>query len=132
MEQDLFRFIGNAESALAEGSDDLDLMDGAIRCEVDRVEVTVPVEQYTEMDIDVPVGVADSLRVRFFPETVKVKCMIPIRDYASVGGTSFQVLADTAQLHRMEPLLDVTMVKQPENVQVVKMEPTQVEYLILN
>ena len=110
----------------------LDLLDGAIRCEVDRVEVTVPVEQYTEMDIDVPVSIADSLQVRFFPETVKVKCMIPICDYAAVGASSFQVLADTAQLHRMEPLLDVGMVKQPENVQVVKMEPLQVEYLILN
>lgn len=110
----------------------LDLLDGAVRCEVDRVEVTVSVEQYTEMDIAVPVAIADSMNLRFFPETVTVKCMIPIRDYALVNSASFQVLADTAQLHRMEPLLDVRLTEWPEHVQVIKIEPTKVEYLILN
>jgi len=99
---------------------------------VDHAEVTVHIEQYTEMDIEVPVRASDSLTLRFFPETVKVKCMIPIRDYASVSSASFQVLVDTAQLHRMEPLLRVKMAECPDHVQVVKIEPTQVEYLILN
>lgn len=110
----------------------LNLLDGAVRCEVDHAEVTVHIEQYTEMDIEVPVRASDSLTLRFFPETVKVKCMIPIRDYASVSSASFQVLVDTAQLHRMEPLLRVKMAECPDHVQVVKIEPTQVEYLILN
>ena len=110
----------------------LDLLDGAVRCEQDHVEVTVHVEQYTEMDIDVPVGVTDSLTMRFFPETVKVKCMIPIRDYASVSSASFHVLVDTARLHRKEPLLPVRLSDCPAHVQVVKIEPEQVEYLILN
>ena len=110
----------------------LDLMDGAIRSEVDRVDVVVPVEQYTERDLEVPVAVDDSLELRFFPETVRLKCMVPICDYASIGPSSFQVLVDTAQLHRLQPLLDVRLVKTPANVQVLKMEPSQVEYLIIH
>ena len=110
----------------------LDLMDGAIRSEVDRVDVVVPVEQYTERDLEVPVAVDDSLELRFFPETVRLKCMVPICDYASIGPSSFQVLVDTAQLHRLQPLLDVRLVKTPAHVQVLKMEPSQVEYLIIH
>ena len=109
----------------------LDLMGGAIRSDVDRVAVTVPVEQYTEMDIEVPVEVADSLELRFFPETVTLKCLIPIRDYATIVASSFQALADTAQLHRLQPLLDVRLAKEPDHVQVLRMEPKQVEYLII-
>lgn len=109
----------------------LDLMDGAIRCDVDRVDVVVPVERYTERDLEVPVEADDSLELRFFPETVKLKCMIPIRDYAAIGPASFQVVADTAQLHRLQPLLDVRLVKEPAHVQVLRMEPAQVEYLII-
>ena len=109
----------------------LDLMGGAIRSDVDRVTVNVPVEQYTEMDLEVPVEVTDSLELRFFPETVTLKCLIPIRDYAAIGAASFQVLADTAQLHRLQPLLDVRLVKEPAHVQVLRMEPGQVEYLII-
>ena len=110
----------------------LDLMDGAIRSDVDQVAVTVNVEQYTERDLEVPVEVNDSLELRFFPETVTLKCLIPIRDYAAIGATSFQVLADTAQLHRLQPLLDVRLAKEPTHVQVLRMEPNQVEYLIIN
>ena len=110
----------------------LDFLDGAIRSDVDRVEVLVPVEQYTERDLEVPVEADDPLELRFFPETVRLKCMIPIRDYASIGPASFQVVADTAQLHRLQPLLDVRLVKEPAHVQVLRMEPNQVEYLIIH
>ena len=74
----------------------------------------------------------DSVTLRFFPETMKVKCLVPIRDYASISGASFKVLADTAQLHHLEPLLDIKLVQVPENVQVLKTEPDKVEYLIVN
>ena len=58
--------------------------------------------------------------------------MVPICDYASVKATSFMVLADTAQLHRLQPLLDIKLVQVPPYVQVVRTEPEQVEYLIVN
>ena len=110
----------------------LDLYDGAVRSDVTAVEVLVDVEQYTEIDIEVPVKATDRRNLRFFPETVKVKCMVPIKEYASINGALFQVLADTAQLHQLQPLLDVKLVQVPENVQVLKIEPEQVEYLIVN
>lgn len=106
--------------------------DGAVRADEQTVEVVVKVEQYTEIDLEVPVKVTDSLNLRFFPETVKVKCMVPIKDYANITGASFRALADTAQLHRLQPVLDVRLVQVPEHVQVVKTEPDQVEYLIIN
>ena len=110
----------------------LDLYDGAVRSDVTAVEVLVDVEQYTEIDIEVPVKATDRRNLRFFPETVKVKCMVPIKEYASINGALFRVLADTAQLHQLQPLLDVKLVQIPENVQVLRIEPEQVEYLIVN
>lgn len=110
----------------------LDLYDGAVRSDVTAVEVLVDVEQYTEIDIEVPVKATDRRNLRFFPETVKVKCMVPIKEYTSINGALFRVLADTAQLHQLQPLLDVKLVQIPENVQVLRIEPEQVEYLIVN
>ncbi len=110
----------------------IDYYDGAVRAEQEMAEVLVEVEQYTEIDIEVPVKVTDSLTLRFFPESMKVKCMVPIKDYASITGASFLVLADTAQLHQRKPLLDIKLDQVPENVHVVKTEPKQVEYLIVN
>lgn len=110
----------------------IDYYEGLVRSEQATAVVTVAVEQYTETDIEVPVKVTDSISCRFFPETMKVKCLVPIRDFANVSAGSFLVLADTAQLHRLEPLLDIRLVKVPEHVQVIKTEPDQVEYLIVN
>ena len=110
----------------------IDYYGGVVRSEQATALVTVEVEKYTETDIEVPVKVADSINCRFFPETMKVKCLVPIRDFANVNAASFQVLADTAQLHRLEPLLDIRLTKVPEHVQVMKTEPDQVEYLIIN
>ena len=109
----------------------VDLYDGAVRSDVTTVEALVDVEQYTEIDIEVPVKTTDHRNLRFFPETVKVKCMVPIKDYASINGALFQLLVDTAQLHQLQPLLDVKLVQVPEHVQVLKIEPEQVEYLIV-
>lgn len=110
----------------------VELYDGAIRSDVTSVEVEVAVEQYTETDVEVPVTVTDTLRVRFFPETMKVKCMVAIKDFATFNTSAFKAVADTAQLHQLLPLLDIHLVQVPEHVKVVKTEPEQVEYLILN
>lgn len=109
----------------------VDLYDGAVRSDVTSVEALADIEQYTEIDIEVPVKTTDHRNLRFFPETVKVKCMVPIKDYASINGALFKLLVDTAQLHQLRPLLDVNLVQVPEHVQVLKIEPEQVEYLIV-
>ena len=110
----------------------IDYYGGVVRSEQPTAEVTVKVEKYTETDYEVPVRVTDTLNCRFFPETMKVKCMVPICDYASITATSFVALADTAQLHRLQPLLDIRLTQVPPYVQVIKTEPEQVEYLIIN
>lgn len=110
----------------------LDFLDGSIRSSVATVDVQVRVEKYTEKDLEVPVAVTDTLQIRFFPECLKLKCMVAIKDYASVTGASFRALADTAQLHQLQPLLDVRLDQIPPYVHVLKSEPRQVEYLIIN
>ena len=105
---------------------------GVVKGADPTVQVTVRVEQFTETLVEVPVTVTDSLQVRFFPETMSVKCMVPICDFATLSPALFQVLADTAQLHRRQPLLDIRLVKVPEHVQIIKTDPDQVEYLIVN
>jgi hypothetical protein len=110
----------------------LDLHEGAIRSEIDNVQVMVDLERFTEMDVEVPVSVPDTLSVRFFPETMTVKCMVAIKDYGSITPASFVVEADTAQLHRLNPLLDIRLVSVPNQVQVLKTSPDKVEYLIMN
>lgn len=125
-------FVATGANADITRSLAVDYYQGVIQAAEQTVQVTVRVEQYTETQVEVPVTVADSLQVRFFPETMTVRCLVPIRDFASLSPAAFVVLADTAQLHLRQPLLDIRLVQVPEHVQVIKTEPEQVEYLIVN
>lgn len=109
----------------------LDLLDGQIHSNIKEVKAEVEVEKFTEMDIEVPIVVTDSLRIRFFPETMSVKCLVAMRDYASIAPKDFSVAVDRKQLEAMQPLLDVRLAAWPPTVQVLSTRPDKVEYLIV-
>ena len=109
----------------------LDLLDGKIKSNFKEVRAAVKVEKYTEMDIQVPIKVSDSLKLRFFPETISVKCLVAIKDYASITPEQFSVAVDREQLKAMQPLLDVRLAAWPQYVQVLSTNPDKVEYRIV-
>ena len=109
----------------------LDLLDGRIHSDVKEVKAEVQVEKFTEMDVEVPIKVADSLKLRFFPEAMSVKCLVAMRDYASITPESFTVAVDKQQLKAMQPLLDVRLASWPPTVQILSTRPDKVEYLIV-
>ena len=108
----------------------LDLLGGCIHSNVEEVKVEVQVEKFTEMDVEVPIK-TDSLKMRFFPETMSVKCLVAMRDYASITPESFTVAVDKQQLKAMQPLLDVRLASWPPTVQIISTRPDKVEYLIV-
>ena len=109
----------------------IDMLGGKIQSNTKEVRVTVEVEKYTEMDIEVPVRVADNPKLRFFPETVSVKCLVAMKDYASVVADDFNVTVDKQQLKALQPLLDVSLTSWPKTVQFLSTQPDKVEYLIV-
>lgn len=109
----------------------LDLLDGQIHSNVKEVTAEVEVEKFTEMDIEVPIKITDSLKVRFFPEKMSVKCLVAMKDYASISPDNFSVAVDRQQLKAMQPLLDVRLAAWPNTVQILGTRPDKVEYLIV-
>jgi hypothetical protein len=109
----------------------LDLLGGRIHSNVKEVKAEVQVEKFTEMDVEVPIKMTDSLKLRFFPETMTVKCLVAMRDYASITPENFTVAVDKQQLKAMQPLLDVSLASWPPTVQILSTRPDKVEYLIV-
>lgn len=109
----------------------LDLLGGRIHSNVKEVKAEVQVEKFTEMDVEVPIKITDSLKMRFFPETMTVKCLVAMRDYASITPENFAVAVDKQQLKAMQPLLDVRLASWPPTVQILSTRPDKVEYLFV-
>ena len=60
-----------------------------------------------------------------------VKCLVAIKDYASVVPENFRVEPDMEQLKTRQPLLDLHLVIWPQHIQVLETSPDKVEYIIV-
>jgi hypothetical protein len=109
----------------------LDLLGGQIHSNTREVKADVQVEKFTETDVKVPIKLTDSLKVRFFPEAMTVKCLVAIKDYASIAPENFSVAVDKKQLETLQPLLDVRLAAWPNTIQILSTTPDKVEYLIV-
>ena len=109
----------------------LDLLGGAIRSNTSEVKVSVGVERYTEMDVEVPIRVPNGRMLRLFPENMTVKCHVAMKDYNTIKPSDFEATVDVQQLNALQPLLDVKLVSWPDYVQILSTQPDKVEYLIV-
>jgi hypothetical protein len=110
-----------------------------VRLSPPSVSLTIPVEEFTEARMEVPLGIhcPDSLdgysgeNLRLFPSRVTVTVLVALRDYPALhpGLFSARVLCPTGEA--TGPRLDVFLEQFPEFVQLEAVRPRQVDYLIL-
>lgn len=99
-----------------------------------KVILTIPVEQFTEAEINVPVKILncpDSISVKIFPDVVSVKCLVAISDYKKFEEIPFEVILDlaTADLKSSEKI-PVGFRNIPPFVSSLRVTPSKVDFLI--
>lgn len=99
------------------------------------IEVTIPVEAYTEKSLFVPVSLknapSDSLKV--FPDKIKVNFVIGLSRYDSVHYTDFELIADlkATSLEKGKNTVPVNLTRVPPAVKNVVLSRESVEFFIL-
>lgn len=107
--------------------------------ELGRSEVLmeVPVTEFTESSMELPLvincpGEYASSEVRLFPNTVMVRYLVALRDYATVVPQMFQAAVVCPQVQQTtDGRLEVTVEKYPPFVDIIAVKPSFVEYIIL-
>jgi hypothetical protein len=102
---------------------------GPIRFYPSEVVVVVPAEKFTEITIEIPV-VSESADYKIFPDRVKVTFWVALSDYSRVDDVMFQavaVIAESPDKNRAP----VKLISVPSFVEVTKIEPQEVEFLML-
>lgn len=95
--------------------------------------VKIPIEKYTEATISVPiVPTNDSCRMRFFPENINIICQVAMRDYKRLEPSVFKLGVDCkAALNNNSRFISPQLIAYPDYLKVIRMEPAQVEFIIL-
>lgn len=98
------------------------------------VQVVIPVEEYTEKIMDIPlevIGVPDSLTLRTFPTSVQLSCFVGLNAFKEIYPELFEVAIDFNELMDSPGnKVAVRIMRKPENVTNVRVKPDSVEYIL--
>lgn len=99
-----------------------------------QVNVTVPVGEMTEKEIEIPIAVIndESFRaIRLLPGKVKLTVLVSLQDYAHIGSESFRAIVDMNDwLEGPRMTLPVQILEMPEYCKLVRIEPQNVDFFV--
>jgi hypothetical protein len=99
----------------------------------DRVRITVPVDQFTEANLRIPietVNLPDTLTMKTFPAAISVSYLVALPDYERVNPQHFRAVVDYQNIHLTGGRLTVELLSQPAFVRNVRFTPHHVDYII--
>lgn len=107
---------------------------GLIKYSSDSVEVKFQVEQVTEAGFAVPVAITGNSgeNIKVFPDKVEVLCRVPLSVYPHIEAGDFACQVEYLPASVKGKKLQVSMSKIPEQVKVLKIIPSEVEYIIIS
>jgi hypothetical protein len=98
------------------------------------VKVTIPVEKFTESEIDTDIEFTNTngLNIKTFPAKVKVYCKVALKDYARLEPGMFRAVADFSTVNTSaENKVRISLDNYPDFVQISKIEPEKAEFIII-
>lgn len=105
-----------------------------VKPSVDKVRIFVPIEPYTERVFELPVVVSGSdstVRMNIYPSKVAVTAWIPQRSFSQISNEMFLATVDYADVLAGSHMLEVRLSKFPSIARVKKVEPAEIQYVII-
>jgi len=106
-----------------------------VNLSANSVNVTIPVEQFTEAQLTVPVDVLnepEGVEVKLFPNSVKITCMVALSNYKKINENDFDIIVyyDSIDNSIENNKLEINSLGIPEYIKQYKFSPEHVEYII--
>jgi hypothetical protein len=107
--------------------------DNQLEYSVNKVNVEIPVSQFTEYNEKIVVNtfnIPDHLNLITFPGKINVSCLIAFDKFKIINSNDFIVGVDYNDISSSSKTLTVKVYKQPDFIKSLQIQPSQVEYII--
>ncbi len=104
-----------------------------IESEIVEVTITIPIDEYTEGEIDVPISILNLPNKKaliLLPSSISVTYLVGLSKYDKVKKEDFNFSVDASMIEKGKPVLIVTLNSNPEFIQVQDYSPHKVEYIL--
>jgi YbbR domain-containing protein len=99
-----------------------------------RVIVNIPIDEFTEKTIEVPVKLVNNHNyydVKIFPQKVKVTFTTSLTDYPDANEDDFEAVADLDKWRLSGySVLPVQLLRIPSYSKIVKIEPENIDFIV--
>ena len=104
-----------------------------VKVDPEKIKIKLDVEKFTQSSVVVPVTTADnSKNIQTFPSKVTVFYDVALRDYEKVKSSEFTIVPELKNVDlRKAKKLYLKIVRKPKYVRNVRLEPQQVEFIII-
>ncbi len=99
------------------------------------VELTIPVDEYTEAQQSVQVTLANApnnIKIKLFPAKVKVSFLVGLSRFTEIHPEDFKLAVSYSDIEEGMQRLRIKVVSTPSFLYDVKIAPEEIEYLIEN
>jgi YbbR domain-containing protein len=117
-----------------ETSFEKDSMNRTLTFYPENVTFTIPVEKFTEAEVEVPVQIinSNSLQAKTFPDKVRVYYTVALKDYPKIEPGMIQATADLSQVDlSADDRIKVVLINYPSYIRINKINPEKVEFIII-
>lgn len=104
-----------------------------LRSSHDVIRIYLPVDQFTEIKLKVPVTLRSSSqlgRVRLYPDQVDVSLWVPRSDYNNISASQIEVVADYDAITNSQQI-PVLVTRFPSNTRIKQVSPASIQYVII-
>lgn len=98
-----------------------------------KIELSFPVEEYTEAQQLVPVlidSLPDNLNIKLFPPKVKVSFQVGLSRFSEIKPEDFKLTVSQNDIKDGNPRLKISVKSMPSHIYDMKIIPEELEYLI--
>jgi len=99
-----------------------------------EVNYSQTIEEFTQAEMIIPIeliNVAENLIVQLFPSTLKVSYLINFENFKEITENDFKIICDFAEANENTNYLIPKLIKSPDMVINISLEPTKVDYIII-
>jgi hypothetical protein len=102
-----------------------------LKCIPETVNVIMTVDKFTESEIVVPIVYSEqSEEVKTFPDKVKITFFVKLEDFKRINGDMF-LAAVSLNNEKQTEKLTVNLLQYPSFIKIIKIEPEEVEFLVI-
>lgn len=104
-----------------------------IKCNIEpaAIHVTIPSKRFTEKEIQIPIELKTQLKenIKIFPSKLTVTFLVSFDDYARIKSNMFSAVISVKDINKKS--IPVELLDYPKFIQLKKIEPEEVEIMIV-